>query len=94
MATEHDHLAQTIRHITRAEEMVMAQRGLIDRMVQHGHDTHWGSTMLRSFESVRRLNCLTNRKNSNPICGKHKKPRRVAGGGVLRPAATRARRRG
>jgi len=38
-ATEHDHLAQAVRHIARAEEMVMEQRDLIDRMGHHGHDT-------------------------------------------------------
>ena len=39
MATEHDHLVQAIRHIARAEEMVAEQRGRIDRMAEHGHDT-------------------------------------------------------
>src|SRR5262249_50504148 len=33
MATEHDHPAQAIRHIARAEEMVAEQRGRVDRLV-------------------------------------------------------------
>jgi len=51
MATEHDHLAQAIRHIARAEEMVMEQRGLIDRMVQHGHDTQLAEAVLNTMQS-------------------------------------------
>jgi hypothetical protein len=51
MATEHDHLAQAIRHIARAEEMVMEQRDLIDRMAQHGHDTTLAETVLLTMQS-------------------------------------------
>jgi len=50
MVTEHDHLAQAIRHIARAEEMVMEQRGLIDRMVQHGHDTKLAEAVLVTMQ--------------------------------------------
>ena len=51
MATEHDHLAQAIRHIARAEEMVMEQRGLIDRMAQYGQDTKLAETVLLTMQS-------------------------------------------
>jgi hypothetical protein len=51
MATEHDHLAQAIRHIARAEEMVMEQRGLIDRMAEHGHDTKLAETVLLTMQN-------------------------------------------
>jgi len=51
MATEHDHLAQAMRHIARAEEMVMEQRGLIDRMAQHGHDTELAETVLLTMQN-------------------------------------------
>ena len=51
MATEHDHLAQAIRHIARAQEMVMEQRGLIDRMAQHGHDTELAETVLLTMQN-------------------------------------------
>jgi hypothetical protein len=51
MATEHDHLAQAIRHIARAEEMVMEQRGLIDRMAEHGHDTKLAKTVLLTMQN-------------------------------------------
>jgi len=51
MATEHDHLAQAIRHIARAEEMLMEQRGLIDRMVHHGQDTHLAETLLLTMQT-------------------------------------------
>jgi hypothetical protein len=51
MATEHDHLAQAIRHIARAEEMVMEQRGLIDRMAEHGHDTKLAKAVLLTMQS-------------------------------------------
>jgi hypothetical protein len=51
MATEHDHLAQAIRHIARAEEMVMEQRGLIDRMAEHGHDTKLAKAVLLTMQN-------------------------------------------
>jgi hypothetical protein len=51
MATEHDHLAQAIRHIARAEEMVAEQRGLIDRMAEHGQDTTLAEAVLHTMQS-------------------------------------------
>ena len=51
MATEHDHLAQAIRHIARAEEMIMEQRGLIDRMADHGQHTKLAETLLLTMQS-------------------------------------------
>ena len=51
MATEHDDLAQAIRHIARAQEMVMEQRGLIDRMAEHGHDTKLAEAVLHTMQS-------------------------------------------
>jgi hypothetical protein len=51
MATEHDHLAQAIRHIARAEEMVMEQRGRIDRMAQHGQDTKLAKAVLLTMQT-------------------------------------------
>jgi hypothetical protein len=51
MATEHDHLAQAIRHIARAEEMVMEQRGLIDRVADHGQDTKLAETLLLTMQN-------------------------------------------
>jgi hypothetical protein len=50
MATEHDHLVQAVRHIARAEEMVIEQRGLIDRMVHHGHDTKLAEAVLLTMQ--------------------------------------------
>lgn len=52
MATEHDHLAQAIRHITRAEEMITEQRALIDRMAAHGHDTKLAEALLQTMQST------------------------------------------
>jgi hypothetical protein len=52
MATEHDHLAQAIRHIARAEEMLMEQRGLIDRMAEHGHDTKLAKAVLQTMQTT------------------------------------------
>jgi hypothetical protein len=51
MASEHDHLAQAIRHIARAEEMVTEQRGLIDRMAEHGHDTKLAEAVLLTMQT-------------------------------------------
>jgi len=51
MATEHDHLVQAIRHIARAEEMVAEQRGLIDRMAEHGHDTKLAEAALLTMQN-------------------------------------------
>jgi hypothetical protein len=51
MATEHEHLAQAVRHIARAEEMVIEQRGLIDRMAQQGQDTKLAEAMLNTMQS-------------------------------------------
>ena len=51
MATEHDHLARAIRHIARAEDMVAEQRGLIDRMAKHGHDTTLAEAVLHTMQS-------------------------------------------
>jgi uncharacterized protein (UPF0335 family) len=51
MATEHDHLVQAIRHIARAEEMVREQRGLIDRMAEHGHDTKLAEAVLNTMQT-------------------------------------------
>jgi len=52
MATEHDHLAQAIRHIARAEEMVTEQRDLIKRMGQEGHDTKLAENLLHTMQST------------------------------------------
>jgi len=52
MATEQDHLAQAIRHIARAEEMVTEQRGLIERMAEHGHDTGLAEDLLHTMQST------------------------------------------
>ena len=51
MATEHEHLAQAIRHIARAEEMVAEQRGRIGRMAEHGQDTKLAKDMLLTMQS-------------------------------------------
>ena len=51
MATEHDHLAQAIRHIARAEEMVTEQRDLIERMAEHGHDTNLAKAVLLTMQN-------------------------------------------
>jgi hypothetical protein len=51
MGTEHDHLAQAIRHIARAEEMLMEQRGLIDRMAHHGQDTQLAEILLLTMQN-------------------------------------------
>jgi hypothetical protein len=47
MATEHDHLAQALRHIARAEEMVTEQRDLIARMASTGMTPGWPSSCYR-----------------------------------------------
>ena len=52
MATEHDHLAQAIRHIARAEEMVTEQRDLIKRMAQEGHDTKLAENLLHIMQNT------------------------------------------
>jgi hypothetical protein len=52
MATEHDHLAQAIRHIARAEEMVTEQRDLITRMAQDGHDTKLAENLLHIMQNT------------------------------------------
>ena len=52
MATEHDHLAQAIRHIARAEEMVTEQRDLITRMAQEGHDTKLAENLLHTMQNT------------------------------------------
>ena len=52
MATEHDHLAQSIRHIARAEEMVTEQRELIERMAEHGHDTKLAEALLHTMQNT------------------------------------------
>jgi uncharacterized protein (UPF0335 family) len=52
MATEHDHLAQAIRHIARAEEMVTEQRDLIERMSEHGHDTKLAENLLHTMRNT------------------------------------------
>jgi len=49
MGLEHEHLAQAIRHIARAEEMVSEQRQLIERMARDGHDTRMAETLLRTM---------------------------------------------
>ena len=51
-ATEHDHLAQAIRHIARAEEMVTEQRDLIKRMSEHGHDTKLAENLLHTMQNT------------------------------------------
>ena len=51
MATEHDHLAQAIRHIARAEEMVAEQRGRVDRMAEHGQETKLAKAVLLSMQN-------------------------------------------
>jgi hypothetical protein len=48
--TERDHLAQAIRHIARAEEMVTQQRDLITRMAEHGHDTRLAEQLLHTMQ--------------------------------------------
>jgi len=52
MATEHDHLAQAIRHIARAEEMVTEQRDLIARMAEDGHDTKLAEELLHTMQTT------------------------------------------
>jgi uncharacterized protein (UPF0335 family) len=52
MPTEHDHLAQAIRHIARAEEMVTEQRDLIARMAEHGHDTKLAEDLLHIMQTT------------------------------------------
>jgi hypothetical protein len=52
MATERDHLAQALRHIARAEEMVTEQRDLIARMAEHGHDTRLAEQLLQTMQST------------------------------------------
>jgi len=52
MATEQDHLAQAIRHIARAEEMVGEQRSLIARMADAGHDTKLAESLLETMQST------------------------------------------
>jgi hypothetical protein len=51
MASEHDHLAQAIRHIARAEEMLMQQRDLIDRMAHHRQDTKLAENLLLTMQN-------------------------------------------
>jgi hypothetical protein len=51
MATEHDHLAQAIRHIARAEEMVAEQRGRFERLGEHSQDTKLAKDMLLTMQS-------------------------------------------
>jgi hypothetical protein len=50
MATEREHLAQAIRHIARAEDMVSEQRSLIERMAEHGHDTELAEAVLQTMQ--------------------------------------------
>jgi hypothetical protein len=52
MATEHDHLAQAVRHIARAEEMVTEQRDLIARMAEDGHDTKLAEELLHTMQTT------------------------------------------
>lgn len=52
MATEHDHLVQAIRHIARAEDMVLEQRSLIERMAEHGHDTKLAEAVLQTMQTI------------------------------------------
>jgi len=52
MASEHDHLAQAIRHIARAEDMVAKQRGLIERIAEHGHDTKLAEALLHTMQNT------------------------------------------
>jgi hypothetical protein len=52
MANEHDHLAQAIRHIARAEEMVTEQRDLIARMAEDGHDTRLAEELLQTMQTT------------------------------------------
>jgi uncharacterized protein (DUF1697 family) len=52
MATERDHLAQALRHIARAEEVVIEQRDLIVRMAEHGHDTKLAEQLLQTMQST------------------------------------------
>jgi len=56
MGVERDHLAQALRHIEHAEQRVVDQRALIERMVQHGLDTKMAevllATMLSSLERM------------------------------------------
>ena len=51
MATEHNHLVQAIRHIARTEEMVVQQRGRIDRMAEHGYDTKLAEAVLLTMRN-------------------------------------------
>jgi len=54
---EQEHLAQSIRHIARAEEMVCKQRDLIARLAGDGHDTGMAenllATMLTTLDRMR-----------------------------------------
>jgi hypothetical protein len=52
MANEHDHLAQAIRHIAWAEEMVTEQRELIARMAEDGHDTTLAEELLQTMQTT------------------------------------------
>ena len=52
MGTEHDHLVQATRHIARAEDMVLEQRSLIERMADAGHDTKLADSLLETMQTT------------------------------------------
>jgi len=56
MGLERDHLAQALRHIEHAEQRVVQQRALIERLSEHGLDTQMAevllATMLSSLEQM------------------------------------------
>ena len=52
MGLERDHLAQALRHIDRAEQRVVDQRALIERMEEHGLDTRMAEVLLATMLST------------------------------------------
>jgi len=57
MASEHNHLAQALWHITCAEARVREQRDLIDRRTERGQDTTVAKTLLNTMQtSLDRMN--------------------------------------
>jgi hypothetical protein len=49
MGTEHDHLAQAIHHIARAEALISEQRLRVQRMAEHGHSTELAVILLQTM---------------------------------------------
>ncbi len=46
------HLDESRRHLARAEESIVAQRELIDRMAADGHNTTLARQVLETFEKT------------------------------------------